>query len=373
MAGNLFFEIADHLPNFVVIKDRQAVIEARHNTRIFSDKNIVRFRSILAQAKWDDVIDNSDTNICYDLFNTKYCAAFNEAFPVTRVSRKRAKDKKWMTSGLRTSIKHKNKLYRRLLRKPNEINKVVYKEYKNKLTTLIRKCEKDYYSQLLHDAKNDVRSIWRIYSQFMNGTNKKSSTIDSLKVNDKVINENKEKARAFNDYFASIGSKMARKFDTGNCYKSYLTEPNSNNLFLSPVTEQELLSEISKLPAKKSSGLDNISPKIVKATSDIIIEPLTHIYNCSFLNATVPDSLKIAKVIPIFKKGKRNLPENYRPISLLSTFNKILEKLVYKRLYGFLNNNNVLNDYQFGFRKGHSTILAVTEIVDNIRSEIDNS
>jgi len=86
----------------------------------------------------------------------------------------------------------------------------------------------------------------------------------------------------------------------------------------------------------------------------------------------VPDQLKIAKVVPIYKKGERHLPGNYRPISLLSIFDKILEKLMYRRLSNFLDQNSILYEYQFGFRKNHSTVQAVMEVLDNIYEHCDN-
>ena len=82
--------------------------------------------------------------------------------------------------------------------------------------------------------------------------------------------------------------------------------------------------------------------------------------------------LNIAKVLPIFKTGPINILSNYRPISVLSVLNKIFEKLLYKRLYKFLNKHKVLYKYQFGFRQGHSTSHALIEIMDNVRSAIDN-
>jgi len=78
--------------------------------------------------------------------------------------------------------------------------------------------------------------------------------------------------------------------------------------------------------SNKSPGADDISPKILKETRIDISRPLAHIFNLSFTSGTVPDSLKLAKVIPIFKKGDRTQPQNYSPISLLTVFDKILEK-----------------------------------------------
>jgi retron-type reverse transcriptase len=142
-------------------------------------------------------------------------------------------------------------------------------------------------------------------------------------------------------------------------------------MFLVPVSEGELTTEILQLAYNKSPGYDDIPPKIIKSSCQDIIKPLTHIFNQSFVSGIVPDKLKIAKVIPLFKKNDMQLPSNYRPISLLSIINKLLEKLMSKRLDSFLTRNNILYKHQFGFRKGHSTILALIEIIDNIREELD--
>lgn len=90
------------------------------------------------------------------------------------------------------------------------------------------------------------------------------------------------------------------------------------------------------------------------------------IYYLSFSKAKVPDKLKIAKVVPIFKNNDKHLPSNYRPISILSTINKIMEKIVFKQLSSFLTKYKILYNYQFGFREKYSTSLALIELVEDI-------
>ena len=110
----------------------------------------------------------------------------------------------------------------------------------------------------------------------------------------------------------------------------------------------------------------------MKAYVDPISGPLTLIANMSFANGHFPSQLKLAKVIPIFKKNDVTYPGNYRPISLLSILNKVFEKLMYSRLYKFLTKHKILYSYQFGFHENHSTSLALIEIVDNIRQSIED-
>ena len=143
-------------------------------------------------------------------------------------------------------------------------------------------------------------------------------------------------------------------------------------MFCDPVTTNEILRIIHNFPNNKAPGNDNINSKLLKEVSDVIAEPLTYIFNLSFETGIVPDLLIIARVIPIYKKGERNLPSNYRPISLLSIFDKILEKLMHKRLSNFLETNKILYKYQFGFRKNHSTSQAVMEVVDKMYQYCNN-
>ena len=116
----------------------------------------------------------------------------------------------------------------------------------------------------------------------------------------------------------------------------------------------------------KSPGPDNIGSKLVKDNVSILADPLIHLFNLSITTGVVPDKLKLAKVIPVYKnKGEIISPGNYRPISL-SVFDKLLEKVMYLRLYNHLQTNSILNQYQFGFRKNYSTTLALIEIINKI-------
>ena len=105
----------------------------------------------------------------------------------------------------------------------------------------------------------------------------------------------------------------------------------------------------------------------------IIAAPLTYIYNLSLETGIFPENLKIAKVIPVFKKGDDQLISNYRPISLLSIFSKIFEKLIAKRMRNYLDKYSILTENQFGFREKHSTTLALINIIDNIYSNLNDN
>ena len=142
----------------------------------------------------------------------------------------------------------------------------------------------------------------------------------------------------------------------GDDYSPSLQPFNNNTFFLDPIDPRDVIDLSKKLKPKSSTGFDNISTKLVKETIELTANPLSHIFNLSLSTGIFPDDMKIAKVIPIFKASNPQCLNNYRPISLLPAFSKLLEKLVHKKLYSFLTAENLLYKHQYGFRQKHSTI-----------------
>ena len=182
-------------------------------------------------------------------------------------------------------------------------------------------------------------------------------------------------AEGFNAYFSSIAEKLQQNISFGGVdFTKYLTTPLGHNFLFKAVDENEISIIIDSLENSKATGPHSIPTEILKIIKLNIVYPLKEIINISFATGVYPDKLKIAKVIPIFKtKGDLLLTLNYRPISLLSNVNKIFEKLVYARLYSFLNLHNCIYELQFGFRAKHSTNHALFSLTEMIREALDNS
>ena len=141
-------------------------------------------------------------------------------------------------------------------------------------------------------------------------------------------------------------------------------------MFLSPVQEKEVEAIIKSLKVS-SAGWDNVSACVVKKTYELVITPLSYVMNLSITKGIFPNELKVARVIPLFKSGDETSFSNYRPVSVLPLFSKILERLMYKRLLSFINKNKLLYNYQFGFRKDHSPNLALIYLVDKISNALE--
>ena len=200
-------------------------------------------------------------------------------------------------------------------------------------------------------------------------TNDKSCLIERIKINN-IMNFNPSViANSLGKYFSEVGSTLAEKIPPPEKeIKEYLKliPVNEKSLFMTPTTEREILKLIGSLPNKSSSGFDEISNIILKEIKNEITPILVHIFNESIANGIFPDSMELAHIIPLYKGKEKYLSENYRPISLLITVSKLLEKIVYKRTYSFLSNTNQIYSKQFGFRKRHSCENAVSELIGNI-------
>ena len=176
-------------------------------------------------------------------------------------------------------------------------------------------------------------------------------------------------------YFATVGKTYANKIPkpTRSVAKYLeLLQSNSNSLFFSPCTEEEIRKIINELPSKRSSGVDNISNILLKELSDVLCKPLCLLTNRSMHLGIFPDLMKLAEVIPLYKGKSRESETNYRPISLLTTMSKIVEKIVYSRVYKFLTKTGQICESQYGFRSNHSCEHAVAHVIGSILKNLEN-
>ena len=375
-SGNFWCDVTDHLPNYFMLVNHSKLPkkEQPRFVRLFSESNIKKFKDQIRNVDWLDTYSATDTDTAFDNFECMLTTCFNDCFPLVRLSRKHARDKKWMTAGIATSCRTKHRLFKKWMKSHNPNDEQKYKNYRAALKRLTTAAELSYYKEQFDVNANTVKQLWLNLNKIFSCKKPKSQTvITSLTVPGGVVTDTKDVCNSLNKYFSSVGDKLVQvleKCDPRD-FVRYCAPTNSASMFCTPTDPFEVHKVLMSFKSNKSPGADDISPKILKEISFDIIGPLAHIFNLSFISGTVPDSLKLAKVIPVFKKGDRTQPGNYRPISLLTVFDKILEKLMCKRLCNFLELHHILYDFQFGFRKHHSTALALMEVLDNIYEQLD--
>ena len=180
-------------------------------------------------------------------------------------------------------------------------------------------------------------------------------------------------AMKFNKYYTNVASQLLNDLGKANTkYQDYLKNPNESTLFLKETDHGEILKLLSSLDTSKAGDIYSITPKLLKCAKFELVENLTKMFNKSLKLGIFPDPLKLAKVIPIHKDGSRLVVSNYRPISLLPILGKIFERIIYTRLYGFVEKYKIITNNQYGFQRNKSTEHALIDIHEKILHAIEN-
>lgn len=370
--GILYTDMSDHFPLFLIDSSINAEQQTKYySARNFSDSNKQRFKLTLEQLDWNGVISSNDASDSFSKFHKIITEEFDNCFPykTTKVGYKTKVP--WLTTGLKHSIKRKNMLFHKMKKHNSTENTNIYKRYRNTLNWSLKKAERNYISELLKSNQHNMRKTWGIIKQVIN-KKRSSSYPDYFTINSKNISDKKQIAQGFNKFFVNIGHELSKSIPDCNISpRSYLSSSNIQSIFLEPVIEEEVVKIISHLK-ESAAGYDNVCPSIVKTMYTYFVKPLTHVLNLSITKGHFPDELKIAKVIPLFKNGDKKIVSNYRPVSLLSVFSKILERLMYNRLLRFITKHDILYKHQFGFRNKYSTALALTLLTDKISDSFNN-
>jgi hypothetical protein len=232
----------------------------------------------------------------------------------------------------------------------------MYRKYRNKLNSLLKKAEREHYESLLHCNQNFIKKSWSIIKTVIN--KKKSNTIsDRFLINGNTVTDKNVIVGAFNKYYVNIGPTLARNMAPAlNDPVSYIKFNAIQSMYVNPVDKREF-SNIIDLLKDTSAGYDGISTKVVKRSYQHYLPVLNHIMNLSLSQGVFPNQLKVAKVIPLFKSGDKMLVNNYRPVSVLSIFSKILEKIMYERIIRYLKGGKYYTDINLGLEKNTALIL----------------
>ena len=368
--GILCTEVSDHYPVFSINYKVEIRNDHYYKARVYSSKNIKKFTSRLNEFDWKRILDMTDAKKAFSQFYDGFCRMYEESFPLKTFKSKYQNKLKWLTEGLKKSIRIKNKLFIKYRRYPTEENLVYYKTYKRHLSKLMKTAEREYYNNIILDNKNNTRKIWSVIKDVIN--KKRSTNLpNQFKFGEVLTSDKSVIAHKFNSFFVNIGNDLSKKCPNVNINPvSFLKTSTPCSMYLEKSNKSEIEKIIKSLKIA-SAGCDDIHAKILKSTYHLILDPLEHVINLSLEQGIFPDEMKIAKIIPLHKSGDTMNITNYRPVSVLPVFSKIFERLVYNRLISFIEKHDLLYKFQFGFRAKHSANMALITLVDKITTAID--
>ena len=253
-----------------------------------------------------------------------------------------------------------------------------YKAIRNSIVAKVRRAEREHIQKQVEESVGDMKKHWQILRKATNKlSNKEDMTTDFL-YQGNWVNDKKTNADNYNSYVANVGPTTNNTVGAAKHPPDYYLQKhrqrNENSLLLSDVTADDVKSVCQKLTRKTSSDASGFKQNVVLDDTDIMAPVIAHLVNRSQQTGTCPMNSKIARVIPVYKnKGSKHQYENYRPISLLSVFSKIMERLIYNKIFEFLVRYEILFESQYGFRTGHSTTHASLDFVKFIEDAMDDN
>ena len=327
------------------------------------------FNDILLAMNWDDFFSSTnDINLIVQNMTKLLNIIADDCIPHNDIH-VRARDKPGMTVAIRGLFRQCKRLHKKWKRTGDAVHHEQFRNKRREAKSAFSASRDKFYNNTaskLTDPSTSAKKFWKI-TKLVYGT-KRVQSIPHLIVGDRLITETAEKAEVFNQYF----TEQCKLDPTQNDPLPDFTLLTDNKIETIILTSVEIFNILKHLNVSKAVGPDKISNRILKECAISLSEPLARLFNLSLAQGVFPSCWKIANVIPIFKKEIKNNASNYRPISLLSSLSKVLEKAVHYHLYTYLNDHSLLTVKNSGFKQKDSTVNQLLSIVHKLYSGLDN-
>ena len=222
--------------------------------------------------------------------------------------------------------------------------------------------KKSYYKKLLEQTNNNIQQKWSAIRLIIN---RKKVQQNNCIIPNSTLGKHYETVA---EKLAEKLPKLSRDAIPSTSKNTYNPRKTKQKFIFNETTEREIYELILKLDSNKGPGTDNLDIKSLKSVANIISSHLASLFNQSIIKGIYPQSLKIAKCVPVYKGAPLDpsLPLNYRPISILTAINKVFERILHNQLHKYLDDNNLLPPFQYGYRKNHNTGQAIADYIDYI-------
>lgn len=346
-----------------------------NNNNFFSKIDFPAVKNLLENQNWIEVLSADCVDVATETFTNVLKSIIEKSSTLVKKSAANRKLKPWITLGLVTSIRKRDKLSKQLQKEPfNWQLRNKYFQYRNLLHALIKRIKYNYFKNKLNDAAGDPKKFWTVINEVAGRSpGKEGFPIEAFAGGGGLVTQSDtvDLANNFNKYFASVGSQLAEAIKTSGPPLLMDADHRTDTVFeMQAVSQQQILDVVKSLRGGSAPGWDDISSNIIKNNIQYILIPLHYIINLSISKGKFPKLFKIAKVIPIFKSGSRSLMSNFRPISLLVVVSKILEKCVKIQLANYLEGEGLISFKQYGFRKNKNTSDSLYDFTELIATKL---
>lgn len=343
----------------------QCYAEGRKNTKptfVYSKGNYEEMKDILEQLDWEDILREKNCSESWDIFHGHMMKAMKQCIPKRGRNPGKPGRALWMNEEALAKVRKKSAAYKRYLETKEGKDYREYAKARNQARWASRRAKIEFEKKIAQESKTNPKSFYK----YVNSKLKVKTGVAELDTDEGKASTNKEKAEVLNSFFTSVFTREDHETIPEARIREGVMPMTDFH-----VTEEDVLKKLKDLNPNKSSGPDELHPRVLKELSDSIAKPLTLIMRRSLDEGRVPQIWKDAHVTPIFKKGKKSKSNNYRPVSLTSVVCKIFESILRDNIMDHIEVNNILSKFQHGFvpRRSCSTQLVSclekwTEILD---------
>ncbi|KAF2345743.1 hypothetical protein FHG87_023501 [Trinorchestia longiramus] len=314
--------------------------------------NFELMKEELGSYNYEILMSNKNAEECYMILKDKIATATDHHIPRKRI--RPTNNPPWFSQEIKRLINARQHSYRRLKRYQTKPHRQEHIHACRAVKRTIKFTKRNKEITVAAQAKTNSKYFYK----YVNDRRLKRDTIGPLIDSEgSTQTNNKSKAKILKTYFTSVITHEDLT-EIPQPHVLNTQEILSDGAF----TAQEVKEQLSILNPYKSIGPDGLGPRILKETAEVISEPLTNIFNRSLETGIVPDDWKRANITPIFKKGNKQIPNNYLPISLTSVTGKTIERLLKVRITKHLNDQNLINDTQHSFREKRSFLTNLLDL-----------
>ncbi|MES9884607.1 MAG: reverse transcriptase family protein, partial [Sedimenticola sp.] len=317
--------------------------------------------TVFSSVDWEEEFRTLDVEKSWEKFKEVYQGCVKMHVPTN--SNKVEQKSPWFRKKVKESVRKKNLFFHKYRKSKSYVDKLAYIEQRNATDRIINDAKKQYESEIMRSVKTQPK---RLYS-YMRGKQKVKAKVSNLEKSDGThTKDDPETCEVLSSFFSSVFTREPTDDELPEFANR--CEETVNDI---EISEEIVLKKLASLKVDKSQGPDEVNPQVLKECRMSLVDPLTRIFKMSLDSGILPSDFKKANISPIFKKGSRSSPGNYRPVSVTSIPGKILESIIRDSMVTHLERNELIADEQHGFVKGKSCLTNLLETLDDVTSALD--